>query len=369
MDEHSHDELVTQVRTWFTSRSGDPMTVTVMADDESRVIAAGPFLRMEEHPSSKGNYRALFDDSLTGGAGATRFFAFGYELQDVEVAENHLMLDKGSQCIEIVDHARSEGRPNADELVWPDPDPTETPTPPHTQHQASPLPVPAPPTVAATMTPQAPAPPPRPSAPIGAPAPPGAETSVAPDFLSVTMKAPMYGNSGLLGSGFYGDVNVQVQQGSMTVSGPLSSGGSNMLVGGALSIVLSVIGLALGVAISTDATSEHLGAVLGMASLVGLAAGLALHFFGRARTKATGRNATVQFPLSSARGLRARYDTNSGCLWMILLTPVIGLVIMLVMGRRTFRISAPLGPNGGRRTLLLKARNDVDAAMLNQALR
>lgn len=87
---------------------------------EHGVRRIGPFLRLEEHPISKGVFRALFDDSLNTGSGpdSEKFIAFGSELQGAVIESGRLVLDKGAQTIEIVDGTSANATPTADEVTW-----------------------------------------------------------------------------------------------------------------------------------------------------------------------------------------------------------------------------------------------------------
>ena len=109
---------------------------------------------------------------------------------------------------------------------------------------------------------------------------------------------------------------------------------------------------------------------MGVGLLMGLI-GLALHFVGRSRAMRAD-TATLQFRLADARGRRiVRYDDNIGCLLMLLLTPIIGLIVMLAMGRRLLRLNVPddRGMRQPYQSLVLKTLSSADGALLGQALR
>ena len=202
MDAAGHDVRVAQVREWLVARTGHDLSVTVHTGPTMVTIAAGPFLGMEEHPVSKGVFRALFSDARRASLDPDeeKFISFGAELEAVEALPDRLVLDKGAQRIEIVDLA--EVAPATSEgVIWP------------SAAQAQPAPAPglAPPTPmpAAALQPLRPA------------VPPAAPPAPAGPVLDMRVKASVYGNS--MGSGFFGPVNVRIEQGWMSVTGMRSS--------------------------------------------------------------------------------------------------------------------------------------------------
>lgn len=367
-------QAVASVVEWFRTRIGDSMTVQVITGDETRTVATGPLLALEEHPTSPGVYRAIFDDSLSGGAGATQFVAFGHEVVGAEMGDAEVTLDKGTQRIHVTDHPRAQTATpvSAEDVVWPEEQRAQPPGPP----VVAPPPPPAPPVAPPPLTPPAPpvappllTPPAPPVAPPVAPPPlalPYQPAPVAADGLTMTVSAPLYGNA--MASGFFGDVNLDIRQGWVTITGMRARQKGQMLVGGMLLLVLGVLGLLLGVTLSTNPDSEHMGAICGMSSLLMIAIGLALYLVGRSKVIRSGERATVQFELSRARGRRVRYDSNLGCLLMLVATPVIGLIVMLAMGRRVVRMSAPIAPDGRDQVITLRARSSADGAVLDRAL-
>lgn len=153
------------------------------------------------------------------------------------------------------------------------------------------------------------------------------------------------------------------------MTGLRSSKGHGLLVGGMFLVVLNVLGVLLAVAISTDPSSEHIGALIGMASLVFLAIGVALYLVGRSTVKRNAVYDEVRFALAQARGRKVGFDTNLGCLLSVFLSPLIGLIVMFIRGRRVVRMTAPIGPSGKKQRLALKARSASDGAVLDRALR
>jgi hypothetical protein len=166
---------------------------------------------------------------------------------------------------------------------------------------------------------------------------------------------------------------VRIEQGWMTVTGGRSTGGGPMLVGGVLMLVFGAIILVSGLAVAVQATSNSdMGAAfacMGLGILL-LVPGVALYFFGRARAT-RGEVATVQFPLAQAAGRSVRYDSNLGCLLSLFLSPIIGIIVILAMGKRVVHMKVPSEPGAPARRsqLALKTLSAADGAILERALR
>lgn len=347
MDTDSHESRIARVSSWFAARSGHEFSVFMRTGDSEVPVAAGPYLGMQEHPTSKGVFRALFKDErrISVDPDQEKYISFGFELRGVDAGEHRLILDKGSQTIEVTDLG-AVAVPSTDEVVWPEPVPTAPPTT-----------VPASPAVTSAASP--------------APAAPVPPTSPASQAIEMHLKAPVYGNS--MGSGFYGPVTVRIEQGLMSVAGTRSNHKGGAIVGGAALLAIGGIGLVFGLIVAGGATSDSdMGAafcLMGVGMLL-LLVGLGLFFVGRARYM-RGEQATLSFPLSSAVGRKVRYDTNLGCLLMLFLTPLIGLIVMLAMGRRVVRLSVPndRGQRPANQMLELKVASSAEGAILDAALR
>ena len=285
---------------------------------------------MQEHPTSKGVFRANFRDDrrISINPDGEKHISFGFELQGVDAGEHRLILGKGSQTIEITDRGAANGA-LAEEVVWPD------------------------------------------EAPVPLAAPAYAAPPAVAQAAELHLRAPVYGNS--MGSGFYGPVTVRIEQGVMSVSGMRSSQRGGAVVGGAALLAIGGIGLVFGLIVAGGATSDSdMGAafcLMGVGMLF-LLVGLGLYFVGRARFM-RGEHATLSFPLSSAIRRKVRYDTNLGCLLMLVLTPVIGLIVMLVMGRRIVSMTVPnnRGQRPAHQMLELKVASSAEGAILDAALR
>ncbi len=342
MDTELHAIHIARVSNWFADRSGHEFSVLVRTGANEVPIAAGPYLGMQEHPTTKGVFRARFRDDrrISIDPEQEKYVSFGFELQGVDTGERLLVLDKGSQTIEITDLGAAAG-PSADDVVWPE----ETPV----------QPAPAVPPIA--QTPVVPAP--------QAAAPPD------PQVVEVHAKATVYGNS--MGSGFYGPVTVRLDQGVMSVTGMRSSQRGGAIVGGAALLAIGAIGLVFGLIVAGGATSDSdMGAAFCLmgGGMLFLLIGLGLYFTGRARFM-RGQQATLSFPLSSATGRKVRYDTNLGCLLTLVATPVVGLIVMLVMGRRIVRLAVPndRGQRPANQMLELRVASNAEGAILDAALR
>ena len=66
---------------------------------------------MQEHPTSKGVFRANFRDDrrISINPDEEKHISFGFELQGVDAGEHRLILGKGSQTIEITDRGAANG--------------------------------------------------------------------------------------------------------------------------------------------------------------------------------------------------------------------------------------------------------------------
>ncbi|HSQ22183.1 MAG TPA: hypothetical protein VLQ52_05285 [Coriobacteriia bacterium] len=381
MDSTRHDELVALVREWLEAHRGQDLSVATRTGETVVPVASGPFLGLEEHPVSKGVFRALFTDAhrVSLNPDEIKYVSFGFELEGVESGADRLVLDKGGQLIEIgIFHPDNE--PRAEDVTWWDDQPVAT-GPAEVPAEVAPVPLaPQPSTYPAPQPPAAPVPvAPQPPT-YAAPAPPAYPApSSSPVMQSSAMpatelrvRAPLYSNS--MGSGFFGIVTVRIEQGWMSVTGMRSRERSLMLVFAAFFLVLGVVGIVPGLIIAINAVSDSdMGAAfcfMGVGLLMGLI-GLALHFVGRSRAMRAD-TATLQFRLADARGRRiVRYDDNIGCLLMLLLTPIIGLIVMLAMGRRLLRLNIPddRGMRQPYQSLVLKTLSSADGALLGQALR
>lgn len=351
MEAAQYEANVARIREWLDLHGSHELSVTVRTGPNSVPVSAGPFVGLEEHPVSKGVFRALFRDTrrVSLNPDEEKFVSFGSELQGVESTADRLVLDKGAQRIEIVDLTPV---PRADDVSWDER--AEAPQQPTVQ----------------AAGPSSPPPGYQPAvdvAPMPQPAP-----QPAPGAIQLQVKAPLYGNA--LGSGFFGPVNVRIEQGWMSVTGMRGSTGGKSLVAGVLMIVFAVIGLVIGLFIAINAEgNSDMGLAfcfMGVGLLMFLV-GLALYLVGRARAT-KGQMSTLQFLLSEAGGKkRVSYDSNLGCLLMVLTTPVIGLIIMLAMGKRLVQLVVPndRGAKPRKQTLVLKTLSTADGTMLEHALR
>lgn len=392
MDEQTHRGHIDSVRDWFGRRQGRPVSVEVVTPamsgaDETRVHKVlGPLAAIEEHPAHPGVFRAVFDGSADPAAdGAAPWVGLGYEVVDVSAGPDSLIVvSGGGQRIEIRDPVAQAAAPSADEVEWATPAflPPAPPAPP-----APPVAPPAPPAPPVAPPPAPPVAPPAPPAPPVAPPPQPPASSVAavgapvpapvapapgyaPAGTEFHVKAPVYSNA--LQSNFFGDATIRVDGDRISVTAARSSSrsGGMVMVGGVLLLVLSIIGLAIGFTAGTydnDFSNPITMAVLGVSGAVFLLS-IAMYFIGRGNA-AQGDLETVTFLKAQARGRKVSYDTNLGCLLSLPLTPVIGIIVMFAMGRRIVKMSAPIGPAGEKRILVLRARSAADGAMLNAALR
>lgn len=342
MDSALHDALVRRTRDWFADRAGHEFAVTVHTGPNVVQTAEGPYVGMEEHPVSKGVFRLLFTDArrVSINPDEEKYVSIGFELVDVLVDADRLVLDKGSQRVEIIDR-RSSALPSGDEVDW-----------------LAPAGIAAPPAV--------------PAAPVPVQAPPAPTSPGAPVF-QMRVMAPPSGNATVSGSGFFGPVDLRIEQGRMTVTGQRSAKSGVMMLLGVLLLTLGCIGLIFGLIVASQATNNSdmgFAFCLMGGGLLSALAGLALTLVGRKQFM-VGPTASLEFALAEARGARVRYDDNTGCLLMLFLTPIIGLIVMLAMGKRIVRMNVPSDRNGRlpRQVLVLKTYSASDGAILNAALR
>jgi hypothetical protein len=358
MDAAQHEANTARIKEWFEAHADSEMSVTVHTGQNSVPIAAGRFLGLEEHPVSKGVFRAQFADSrrFSLNPDEEKFISIGWELEGVQADGDRLVLDKGSQRVEIVVLAAPQETPRAEDVTWPAPA-QATPAPPVTPPVAPPVAQPPAPPVAPPVA-----------------QPPATPAPAAPsDVVELRVRAPLYGNS--MNSGFHGQVTVRIEQGWMSVTGMRTPGRSGLVVAGSLVLSMGIAGLVIGLVIAFGATgNSDMGAAfcfMGV-GLLTLLIGLAMFFIGRSRAIRTGQMGTLQFRLSDAGGRRkVIYDTNVGCLLMLLTTPVIGLIIMLVLGKRIAHLNVPndRGASPPRQQLVLKTFTTADGAVLDRALR
>lgn len=358
MDSAQHDALIARVNEWFAARPGHEFAVTVHTGPNVVQIAEGPFLGMQEHPVSRGVYRALFSDArrVSLNPDEEKYVAFGAELQGAETAADRLVLDKGVQRVEIVDLETAVLR-SADEVNWPAAVAPAPQAPVEAQAVAPPPPPPAPPV------------PVQPAAPAAAP--PAGPTAAHGQVFEMRANAPFYDNS--YGSGFVGPVTIRIEEGWVTVTGKRSPQRTMMAMGGWALGILGIIGLAFGLVVAGNASGDSdMGfafCLMGVGLLM-LLPGLALYLVSRSKAMRSSVD-SLQFRLGDVSGGVARYDSNLGCLFMLLLTPLIGLIIMLAMGRRIIRLTVrndrPTGP--ARQMLAIKTNSPADGALLSQVLR
>ncbi|MDO8915764.1 MAG: hypothetical protein Q7W16_06765 [Coriobacteriia bacterium] len=351
MDAVQHEANTARIKEWFAANGDSEMSVTVHTGQNSVPIAAGRFLGLEEHPVSKGVYRAQFADSrrFSLNPDEEKFISIGWELEGVQADGGRLVLDKGSQRVEIVVLAAPLETPRAEDVTWPAP---AAPAPP------APTPV--------AIAPPAAPPVAQPPAPPVAPAPPS-------DVVELRVRAPLYGNS--IGTGFFGQVTVRFEQDWMSITGMRAPDRNYLIVAGSLVIAMGVVGLILGFMIAGDASgNSDMGAAFCFMGfgLLTLLIGLAMFFIGRSRTIRSGQMSTLQLKLHEVAGRKkVIHDTNLGCLLMLVATPVIGLIIMLALGKKVVHLNVPndRGVKPPRQELILKTFTTADGAILERALR
>lgn len=98
-----HDRHVGAIAAWLWETTGSDLAVDVVTGTNRVAVARGRYVDMEAHPSAKGVYRVVFDSSQAGPDGPTGepWITVGHEVVDVAAGDRSLIIDKGSQRIEI----------------------------------------------------------------------------------------------------------------------------------------------------------------------------------------------------------------------------------------------------------------------------
>jgi hypothetical protein len=265
---------------------------------------------MEAHPSATGVYRLVFDNSKAGpeAPAGQQWVAVGHELVDVIAGDRSLIIDKGSQRVEVHLLAAPEVEAlDVDQVV--------------------------------------------PAAPATAAAPgPADDVSILESYapaVEAVASAPMYQNSALGGSHLFGETRLQVVGDELRVTARRMRRGTPFLV--LTGIVVSAFvfaGLAFyGLAVFNANTSgvpadaEYLRTTL--TGTVAVAAAAAVLYFGGRLLSAGRQPEAVTVPLGASSGRKAG---------------------------RLFLLRLPIGRKGHTRKLVLKPAGKADKARLEKIL-
>ena len=208
-----HDRRIGTIAVWLWERSRAGLAVDVVTGATRVPVARGRYVDMEAHPTAKGVYRLVFDNSLAAvdAPEGHQWVAVGSELTGVVASENSLVLDKGGQRVEV----KVIGAPG--------------------------MPTPG---VAAAAPVAAPSPP-------AAPAPPPASLFGGDSLLdaytpplSARATAPLHQNAGPLGSRLFGSTEIELSGGQVRFAAKRMSGLTSFLVlTGLVVLVFAVVPL------------------------------------------------------------------------------------------------------------------------------
>ena len=118
------EDSITHINRWLKGQKDKPIQVNVISNfggrEDSITTAHGRLLAIEEHPTSKGVFRASFDSHL-GGRHDKDAVMLGYEITNVEEKGNRLIIHKGSdQRFELVAGVDPESPPASVKVGWPE---------------------------------------------------------------------------------------------------------------------------------------------------------------------------------------------------------------------------------------------------------
>lgn len=311
----AHDRHIGTIATWLSEKSGQDLVVEVVTGPNRTEVARGRYVDMEAHPSAKGVYRLAFDNSKAGPDApiGPQWVAVGHELVDVAEGDSSLILDKGSQRVEI--------------------------------HLLGALPAAPPPTVEVAA-----------SAPlVGVPADLTApEATQAPSLIEAyapkieaLATAPVYQNSGIFASRLFGETKLTIDGDELHVTARRMRHGTAFLVmlgiiTGAFAFVgvlLYAIAILGGGASGAPMDVEYLEWTRN-GTLAVAAAGLVFYLAGRLMSTAR-EPETIVVPLGEASGRKHG---------------------------RIFMLKGPVGRKGRQRRLVLKPAGKTESARLTQLL-
>lgn len=311
-----HDGHVGAIAAWLGEKSGTDLSVDVVTGPNRVTIARGRYVDMEAHPSATGVYRLVFDNSKAGpeAPAGQQWVAVGHELVDVIAGDRSLIIDKGSQRVEVHVLAGPEVETlDVDQAVSAAP---ATAAPP--AHWAAPR--------------------------------PADDVSILESYapaVEAVASAPMYQNSALGGSHLFGETRLQVVGDELRVTARRMRRGTPFLV--LTGIIVSAFvfaGLAFyGLAVFNANTSgvpadaEYLRTTL--TGTVAVAAAAAVLYFGGRLLSAGRQPETVTVPLAASSGRKAG---------------------------RLFLLRLPIGRKGHTRKLVLKPAGKADKAQLEEIL-
>lgn len=326
-----HDRHVGAIAAWLWETTGSDLAVDVVTGTNRVAVARGRYVDMEAHPSAKGVYRVVFDSSQAGPDGPTGepWITVGHEVVDVAAGDRSLIIDKGSQRIEI--HVVGAEAPVAE--------PAAGTTP---AAAVAPDLAPAVPRTSADVTRVTPA------------APPVVEddVSILEDYapgLEAVANAPTYQNAALPSSKLFGETRLEVVGDQLKVTARRMRHGTPLLVlTGVVVGAFAFAGLVLFYLFPVFASNvssvepprpDDLITVL---KVVGAVAAVGVALFLGGRLLSAGRQPeTFTVPLAAVRGRKAG---------------------------RYFVFKLPISQKGRTRKLVVKPAGKADKARLKKIL-
>lgn len=131
-----------------------------------------------------------------------------------------------------------------------------------------------------------------------------------------------------------------------------------------LVLMVAVIAVALmAPVLGTDQPPDWWGPALAVTFLLFLVSAVVGAIGQTTNVKHNSETHSTTFPVSSVASANLAFDWDTGC-GLIILLSLIGLVIMLAMGKRVVKITAPLLPEKGMRPYRFIARSAADARAL-----
>lgn len=99
----AHDRRIGTIAAWLKEKAETDLVVEVLTGTNRVQVARGRFVRMEAHPTAEGVHRLVFDNAQGGldVPPGEQWISVGHELVDVAAGDASLIIDKGSQRVEV----------------------------------------------------------------------------------------------------------------------------------------------------------------------------------------------------------------------------------------------------------------------------
>lgn len=182
---------------------------------------------------------------------------------------------------------------------------------------------------------------------------------------------------------FIGDMALSVEGAQLDITGHVVAKADarktvRVLMGTVLGGLVAYLAVIFAMINLDDQSAEEgsdtaFGAVAIVGLLVWILAIIAVAVWAPSYQRHHATQATIRTATGLVEKVRPRYDWNIGVLWMLLLSPVIGLIITLARGKRVLelRFAEPLvaGDRDPFRTMIIKGHRRADADDLAAVLR